>query len=405
MGIYGMVQTPNENLEENLATLAQALEVEPEVDDIEISHHLPTPHIPPIIVRFASMPKREELMTVVCSKIDSQRGNVLRRNTKHLRQSKHQPRPTQEFHTDYQGELKNTTDGSNDTLNEGSNTTYDEPHHNADGPVVDNAAVNEDRILFESVYESALDAMDNSQVCAEGSQENHRTCFKNETDSDTLIDDTIGDEIVGDDTACDHAFEEDGDVVDEDNQVTIIMTNIMDNVLDWNRSYRVQRSELDSVEQETSCDSRIVSFCVSRQQMGIALRARARVQINLAVSQVVDIKQVATFPDIIFPIMWFEDGIDGLPSQVTDLLDLATNAPPIARAALSYGLFALGGILLILAVSCLVRSTGRQETLNLEGTNHYVKPAKKINGSNGTDEHSKSMEIMNPAFVGGPENK
>nr|CAD7265550.1 unnamed protein product [Timema shepardi] len=123
--------------------------------------------------------------------------------------------------------------------------------------------------------------------------------------------------------------------------------------------------------------------------MGIALRARARVQINLAVSQVVDIKQVATFPDIIFPIMWFEDGIDGLPSQVTDLLDLATNAPPIARAALSYGLFALGGILLILAVSCLVRSTGRQETLNLEGTNHYVKPAKKINGSNGNDEHSK----------------
>nr|CAD7410496.1 unnamed protein product [Timema cristinae] len=83
--------------------------------------------------------------------------------------------------------------------------------------------------------------------------------------------------------------------------------------------------------------------------MGIALRAQARVQINLAVSQVVDIKQVATFPDIIFPIMWFEDGIDGLPSQVTDLLDLATNAPPIARAALSYGLFALGGILLILA--------------------------------------------------------
>lgn len=37
------------------------------------------------------------------------------------------------------------------------------------------------------------------------------------------------------------------------------------------------------------------------------MRARARVQINLAVSQVVDIKQVATFPDIVFPIMWFEE--------------------------------------------------------------------------------------------------
>lgn len=41
--------------------------------------------------------------------------------------------------------------------------------------------------------------------------------------------------------------------------------------------------------------------------MGTAMSARARVQINLAVSQVVDIKQVATFPDIIFPIIWFEE--------------------------------------------------------------------------------------------------
>lgn len=41
--------------------------------------------------------------------------------------------------------------------------------------------------------------------------------------------------------------------------------------------------------------------------MGAALRARARIQVNLAVSQVVDIKQVANFPDIVFPIMWFEE--------------------------------------------------------------------------------------------------
>lgn len=41
--------------------------------------------------------------------------------------------------------------------------------------------------------------------------------------------------------------------------------------------------------------------------MGVTLRVKGRLQINLAVSQVVDIKQVATFPDIIFPIMWFED--------------------------------------------------------------------------------------------------
>lgn len=131
-------------------------------------------------------------------------------------------------------------------------------------------------------------------------------------------------------------------------------------------------------------------------KMGTALGARARVQINLAVSQVVDIKQVATFPDIVFPIMWFEDGIDGLPEEVTGLLALAQNVPPVARSVLMYGLFAVGGLLLILAVGCLVRSSGRQETLNLEGTQHYAKPNEK-NGK--SHSNGKSLETRtNPAF-------
>nr|CAD7581024.1 unnamed protein product [Timema californicum] len=69
MKIHGMIQTPSENLEENLATLGQALEVELKVDDIEIAHHLPTPRAnrerslpPPVIVRFASRRKREEVI-------------------------------------------------------------------------------------------------------------------------------------------------------------------------------------------------------------------------------------------------------------------------------------------------------------------------------------------------------
>ena len=45
------------------------------------------------------------------------------------------------------------------------------------------------------------------------------------------------------------------------------------------------------------------------QEMGTSLSAKARVQINLAVSQVIDIKQVANFPDIVFPIIWFEEVI------------------------------------------------------------------------------------------------
>ncbi|XP_075219275.1 epithelial membrane protein isoform X2 [Lycorma delicatula] len=136
--------------------------------------------------------------------------------------------------------------------------------------------------------------------------------------------------------------------------------------------------------------------------MGTSLRARARIQINLAVSQVVDIKQVATFPDIVFPIMWFEDGIDGLPTEVTNLMNIATTIPPVARAALLHALFITGALLLVLAVFCLVRNSGRQETLSLEGTAHFAtndEKNKKMKTQNG-HSNGKALETRtNPAFM------
>ncbi|KAK0072754.1 hypothetical protein PV326_014145 [Microctonus aethiopoides] len=120
--------------------------------------------------------------------------------------------------------------------------------------------------------------------------------------------------------------------------------------------------------------------------MGTTLKARARVQINLAVSQVRDIKQVATFPDIIFPIMWFEDGVDELPIHVTSLLKMAVEVPPIARAALSGALAAGGIIVLIGALICLARAAKRQEKLHLSNP---LPPGASMKQGN-----------LNPAFQG-----
>lgn len=145
-------------------------------------------------------------------------------------------------------------------------------------------------------------------------------------------------------------------------------------------------------------------FIDVQPDMGVSVRAKARLQINLAVSQVVDIKQVATFPDIIFPIMWFEDGIEKLPENVTDLLRLATETPPVAKVYLLYVLFIAGSVLLVISVFCLIRSSSRQETMSLEGTAHYTandeinkKKKAAMNGhTNGKTIDSK----VNPAFVG-----
>lgn len=106
--------------------------------------------------------------------------------------------------------------------------------------------------------------------------------------------------------------------------------------------------------------------------MGTSLRARGRVQINLAVSQVVDIKQVANFPDIIFPIIWFEEGIDGLPEEITDLMRLATTVPAKAKSILMIVLFVVGVLLLLIAVTCLIRRSHRQSTLHLEASNYLA---------------------------------
>ncbi|XP_050678268.1 lysosome membrane protein 2 isoform X1 [Leptidea sinapis] len=125
-------------------------------------------------------------------------------------------------------------------------------------------------------------------------------------------------------------------------------------------------------------------------EMGTAMQARARIQINLAVSQVVDIKQVANFPDIVFPILWFEEGIDELPDQVSSLLRLATRVPPIVHSVLAWGLSALGALLILLAVTCLVRSSHRQSTLRLEG--HAVSkppPAKTPSKDNGYELNNR----------------
>lgn len=106
--------------------------------------------------------------------------------------------------------------------------------------------------------------------------------------------------------------------------------------------------------------------------MGTTLRARARVQINLAVSQVADIKQVANFPDIVFPILWFEEGIERLPDEVLKLMTIATTVPDKAKTILMIALFALGSVLFVVSVCCLVRKSHRQNTLHLDGTNYLA---------------------------------
>lgn len=82
-------------------------------------------------------------------------------------------------------------------------------------------------------------------------------------------------------------------------------------------------------------------------KLSIAMAAKARLQINFMISKVEDIKQVAGIPEMVFPLFWFESGIDVLPEPVVEKLRMVATLPETARAGISYSMFGLGGILLL----------------------------------------------------------
>lgn len=89
------------------------------------------------------------------------------------------------------------------------------------------------------------------------------------------------------------------------------------------------------------------SFFIDFQpKLSIPMMAKARMQINLMLSKVEDIKQVAGIQEMAFPLFWFESGISDLPDDVVEKLRMVAVLPETAKAGISYSMFGLGGILL-----------------------------------------------------------
>ena len=68
---------------------------------------------------------------------------------------------------------------------------------------------------------------------------------------------------------------------------------------------------------------------------------------NLKISRVSNIKVVSKFPDIIFPIMWIEEGIEELSPPIKRWVYLATTFSDVAAPVFTYGCIFLGGSILV----------------------------------------------------------
>ena len=65
------------------------------------------------------------------------------------------------------------------------------------------------------------------------------------------------------------------------------------------------------------------------------MRAQARSQINIQMNKIADIKAAEGLQDIVFPFVWFSDGIETIDHDETvNLLKSAVLTPEKARSAL-----------------------------------------------------------------------
>ena len=69
---------------------------------------------------------------------------------------------------------------------------------------------------------------------------------------------------------------------------------------------------------------------------GTTMSAKARIQINLSVKRNEDFKQLSKVNDTLFPILWFEEGIDHLGDDIITMLKFAAVDPDTYKQYILY---------------------------------------------------------------------
>ncbi|XP_052749124.1 scavenger receptor class B member 1 [Galleria mellonella] len=86
------------------------------------------------------------------------------------------------------------------------------------------------------------------------------------------------------------------------------------------------------------------TYFMIQPKLGVPLEGFVRVQLNLKVDRApnIMINNINRFPDIIFPIMWVEEGIHEVTTSIWRWIFLATTVGPIAAPVLSYSMIFFG---------------------------------------------------------------
>ncbi|XP_060532745.1 lysosome membrane protein 2 [Cylas formicarius] len=89
------------------------------------------------------------------------------------------------------------------------------------------------------------------------------------------------------------------------------------------------------------------SYFKIQTKLGVPLEGKIRIQLNLRVQQAPYIMSVKTFPSIMFPVMWIEEGIDDLTPPIRRWIYLATTFAEVGCPLMTYGFIFFGACVVL----------------------------------------------------------
>jgi hypothetical protein len=86
------------------------------------------------------------------------------------------------------------------------------------------------------------------------------------------------------------------------------------------------------------------------------MSAKARIQINLAIKKSSSFEHLRQINDTVFPILWFEEGIDELGEDIITMLKNAALSPKMYKEYILFCLLGMGGTVMLLLFVAVIKA-------------------------------------------------
>jgi len=166
-------------------------------------------------------------------------------------------------------------------------------------------------------------------------------------------------------------------------------------VLSWPHFLDAEDKYRNSVE-GLSPNRSIHGFWFDVQSVtGTTMSAKARIQINLSVKRSEGFDHLSKVNDTVVPILWFEEGIDGLGVDLIDLLKQAAVDPGVYKQSILYCLVGIGSLSFLLIVTAvMIRVSNRAAAANVDHIRDQVADILDPSGHKAEDQETARQPML-----------